>query len=396
MSTDGTNNFNSGNNQETPPPVGSPIYQQQAQQQAAQTQRQAAQQAYPGRQQSTFQPVAQPIVAAMPPVRQRGLGTGAVIGLAIIAAICIVMCVSVISCSATFNGIVGSMGMSSTDSDARDASPKVGVISMDGTIAYDGSACSPGGLRVLLDMAAEDDSVKAVVLRINSGGGAATAGEEMAKYVADFPKPIVVSSAATNASAAYEISSQADYIFTAKTTSIGSIGVAMQVTDLSGLYEKLGINIDAITSADAKDSTYGNRPLTDEERKWYQSMVDQIDADFVETVANGRDMEVSEVRELANGLAYTGTDAVENGLADEIGYYEDAIAKASELAGFDAELKTTSLTLSSSSNLAALLDVLSDASLDGASNGNGAAASPSEEEALAALQALESRFGKSE
>ena len=132
--------------------------------------------------------------------------------------------------------------------------------------------------------------MKAIVLRVNSGGGTATAGEEMTSYLKDFSKPVVVSSASMNASAAYEISSQADYIFTAKTTSIGAIGTAMQITDLSGLYEKLGIRIDDITSADSKDSSYGNRPLTEEERAYYQDMVDQINETFIETVAEGRSM----------------------------------------------------------------------------------------------------------
>lgn len=118
----------------------------------------------------------------------------------------------------------------------------------------------------------------------------ATAGEEMSTYIRDFSKPVVVSSASINASAAYMISSQADYIFTDKTTSIGSIGVIMSVTDLSGLYEKLGISVENITSADAKDSGAGNRPLTEEERAWYQDQVDQINEVFINFVAEGRDM----------------------------------------------------------------------------------------------------------
>ena len=89
-------------------------------------------------------------------------------------------------------------------------------------------------------------------------------------------KPVVVSSASVNASAAYEISSQADYIYTAKTTAIGAIGTVMQVTDLSGLMEKLGISVDNVTSADSKDSSYGTRPLTEEERA-QDAFVDAMD-----------------------------------------------------------------------------------------------------------------------
>ena len=178
----------------------------------------------------------------------------------------------------------------------------------------------------------------------------------MASYVNDFSKPVVVSSASVNASAAYEISSQADYIFTDKTTSIGSIGVIMSVTDLSGLYEKLGISVENITSADAKDSGAGNRPLTEEERAWYQDQVDQINEVFINFVAEGRDMPVEDVRALATGLTFTGMDAVENGLADELGTQEAAVAKACELAGI-ADADTVYLQ-SSTSDLSRLLDIM--------------------------------------
>ncbi|MEG0505385.1 MAG: signal peptide peptidase SppA, partial [Raoultibacter sp.] len=230
----------------------------------------------------------------------------------------------------------------------------VGIIPIDGTIQYDGTTSSPEGLKEQLDIAEENPHVKAIVLRVNSGGGTATAGEEMTEYLKNFSKPVVVSSASMNASAAYEISSQADYIYTAKTTAIGSIGTAMSITDLSGLYEKLGIRIDDITSAESKDSSYGNRPLTDEERAYYQTMVDQINETFIETVAEGRGMSVEEVRALATGLTFTGMAAVDNGLADDIGTLEDAKAKAAELAGIS---KYTTVTLQNSSTLD-MLDLL--------------------------------------
>lgn len=232
---------------------------------------------------------------------------------------------------------LGSLGLSSSSGVDALTHDAVGVIAIDGTIQYDGTTSSPEGLKAQLDRAAENDHIKAVVLRVNSGGGTATAGEEMATYVREFMedtgKPVVVSSASTNASAAYEISSQADYIFVAKTTAIGAIGTAMQMTDLSGLLDKLGINVDNITSADSKDSSYGTRPLTEEERAYYQSMVDQINETFIDTVATGRNMSTDEVRALATGLTYTGLEAVENGLADEVGTLEDAVSKAAALAG---------------------------------------------------------------
>ena len=235
------------------------------------------------------------------------------------------------SCTSAFTSLAGPVD----DSSSVDlvTSDSIGIIDMAGTIQYDGTTCSPEGLKAQLDEAESNPHIKAVVLRIDSGGGTATAGEEMAIYVRDFSKPIVVSSASMNASAAYEISSQADYIYTAQTTAIGAIGTALQITDLSGLYEKLGINIENITSAESKDSSYGTRPLTDEERAHYQAQVDQINDTFIATVAEGRGMSEDEVRALATGMTFTGIDAVDNGLADEIGTLEDAVAKAAELAG---------------------------------------------------------------
>ena len=100
----------------------------------------------------------------------------------------------------------------------------------------------------------------------------------------------------------------------------------------------------------------GNRPLTEEERAWYQDQVDQINEVFINFVAEGRDMPVEDVRALATGLTFTGMDAVENGLADELGTLETAVAKACELAGI-ADADTVYLQ-SSTSDLSRLLDIM--------------------------------------
>lgn len=278
----------------------------------------------------------------------------------IIITLCILALIALLamSCSNVVSSVGGVMDeIRGDDAPVFATTPSIAVIDIDSVIDYDGSASSPSGLKWRLENAAEDGMVEGVILRVNSGGGTATAGEEMANLVAQFPKPIVVVSEATNASAAYEISSQADRIFCAKTTSIGAIGVILQVTDLSGLYEKLGIDIDNIVSSKSKDAGAGNRPLTEEERAWYQKMVDEIDEDFINTVAEGRGMDVDRVRELANGLPYTGTQAVEEGLADEIGYFDDALECISSMAGYGEALPTISYE-SSASSLSTLLDLL--------------------------------------
>ena len=297
-----------------------------------------------------YPPYAQPAPAA--PKKSRAW----IVALVAVVLFFALMFFGMASCSRAVSSAM-SMGSASAGSELDYATGDVvGVITIDGTIQYDGTTSSPEGLKEQIDLAASDSRVKAIVLRVDSGGGVATAGEEMSAYVRDCSVPVVVSSASMNASAAYEISSQADYIYTAKTTAIGAIGTAMQFTDLSGLYELLGINMENITSADSKDSSYGTRALTDEERAYYQDMVDQINETFIQAVAEGRGMTEDEVRALATGLTFTGMEAVENGLADELGTKEDAVEKAAELAGI-SRYSTVSLE-SSSNSLSGLLDLM--------------------------------------
>lgn len=323
-----------GQSEETSQQAAQSAAQQAPQAQAAQAQPQETFQ-QPYAQQPYQQAYGQPAYAAPAPLPAKKKGRGWIVALVAVVLAFLLMFAGLASCTSVMMSSMGSLG-STGSAQTITYGDTVAVIEITGTIQYDGSSCSPEGLKSLLDEAEANPDIKAVVLRVDSGGGTATAGEEMAIYVRDFSKPIVVSSASMNASAAYEISSQADYIFTAKTTAIGSIGTAMQITDLSGLYEKLGITVVDITSSESKDSTYGNRALTEEERVYYQNMVNDINETFILTVAEGRDMSVEEVRALATGLSFTGMTAVENGLADEIGTLEDAVDKACELAGIDS------------------------------------------------------------
>ncbi len=299
----------------------------------------------------------QPPAGPQPPQPRRSRGW--IVAIIAIVLAFVLLVIGIVSCTSA----VSSFGTANSSSSELDlgmlSDDTIGIIELDGTIEYDGSVCSPEGFKAQLDKAA-DSNIKALVLRVNSGGGTATAAEEMCTYLKNFreetKKPVVVSSASSNASGAYEISAQADYIYTAKSASIGAIGTALQVTDLSGLYDMLGIDIENITSSDSKDSTYGTRPLTDEEREYYQKMVDQINDTFIEEVADGRDMSKKDVKKLATGLTFTGIDAVDNGLADEIGTLDDACEKAADLAGLSSyetvELQTEG------SDLSAILDIL--------------------------------------
>lgn len=281
-----------------------------------------------------------------------------IVVIVIVLVLAVITVHSINSCSSAIGAFHGSSA-SALDALTDDA---VGVIYIDGTIQYDNSACSPEGLKELLDKAEDNSHIKAVVLRVNSGGGTATAGEEMAEYVKQFSKPIVVSSASINASAAYEISSQADYIYVAKSTEIGAIGTAMELMDLSGLFEMLGVSMETITSSDSKDSSYGYRALTDEERAYYQEMINQINETFIQAVAEGRGMDVEDVRALATGMPFTGITSVKNGLADEVGTREDAIDKAAELGGITGSYSTVNIDFDYDYDLSSLYYLLGSSS----------------------------------
>lgn len=269
-------------------------------------------------------PVAAPVMAAP---AQPKKNTGYVVAIVLLS-IALFFALGFAGCSAMLTA-----GSAFGSKNAGFVDPTVAVIDIQSTIEYGNGPCGPEGLAALIAQAEANDAIKAIVLHVNSGGGTAAAGEEMAKIIAACSKPVVVSSAATNASAAYEISSQADYIFVNKATFIGSIGTALQFVDYSGLYDKLGIKYTDVVSADSKDASYGNRALTPDELAYYQHMVTQVNESFIETVAAGRGMTLEAVRALATGNLFTGPDAIELGLADALGTYEDALDYAAGLGG---------------------------------------------------------------
>ena len=175
------------------------------------------------------------------------------------------------------------------------------------------------------------------MLRIDIGGGSATAAEEVGRELARFKeqtkKPIVVTMGNTGASAAYWIAACAsDKIYANATTLTGSIGVYMPYMNTEELFKKIGITSDKIKSGPYKDILTNDRPMTPEEKVILQNIVDEIYDQFVYTVSAGRRMETSKVREIADGRIYTGRQAKNIGLVDELGDYYDALAAAGALA----------------------------------------------------------------
>ncbi|WP_455537051.1 signal peptide peptidase SppA [Prevotella koreensis] len=186
-----------------------------------------------------------------------------------------------------------------------------------------------------LEKLMEDDDIKAVVLRINTGGGSAYASEQiwhsMKKLKAK--KPVVVSMGGMSASGGYYISSIANYIYAEPTTLTGSIGIFGMFPDPSQLLtEKLGVKFDEVKTN--KFSTFGSmaRPISDDEMTILNRYIDRGYSLFRSRVAEGRKMSVEDVEKIAQGRVWLGQDAVKIKLVDELGGLNDALAKAAKLA----------------------------------------------------------------
>ena len=184
----------------------------------------------------------------------------------------------------------------------------------------------------------EDDSIDAVVFRIDSPGGSDVASDVIwreAKLTGE-EKPMIVSMANVAASGGYWIAMAADTIVAEPTTLTGSIGIYGGKFNMSGLYEKLGFSRDGVSSAPNADFFSANRSFTDEERARFRHMIESGYQAFLERVAEARGMTTDEVHAVAQGRVWSGQMALEHGLVDELGGLERAIALAKEKAGFDA------------------------------------------------------------
>jgi protease-4 len=187
----------------------------------------------------------------------------------------------------------------------------------------------------------EDDEVKAVVLRVNSGGGSASASENIwyaVEKLKETGKPVVVSMGDYAASGGYYMSANADRIYAEPTTITGSIGVFLTFPIVRELMEdKIGINFDTVNTAANANAFSPFREMGDDEKKLLTTRTQSIYGTFLDRVASGRNIPVERVREIAGGRVYSGIRAQEIGLIDEFGDLDVAIAAAADLAGLDEE-----------------------------------------------------------
>jgi protease-4 len=212
---------------------------------------------------------------------------------------------------------------------------KVAVIEVKGVIA---------NVRETIENLAEfsrDESVKAVVLRIESPGGGVSSSQELYKEIGRTAKkkPVVASMGSVAASGGYYIAAAAQKIYANPGTITGSIGVILQFTNFEELFRKIGFRMEIVKSAVYKDVGNPSREMTPEERAYLQEMIDNVHQQFVRDVAQGRGMQVEKVQEVADGRIFTGEQAKELGLVDELGNLKDAIDAAAKMAAIEGEPK---------------------------------------------------------
>lgn len=227
-----------------------------------------------------------------------------------------------------------------------DLDKRIAVLNLEGVIqSGEESLFGPVGYQHddfinTIHKAGEDETIKAIILKIDSPGGAvgetADIHRALIEVKEEYDKPIYVSMGNTAASGGYYAAVAGDTIFAEPSTLTGSIGVIMESINYSGLAEKYGVEFNTIKSGKHKDIMSPSREMTEEERDILQSMIDEMYGDFVDVIVDGRGLSEKKVRELGDGRVYTGRQAAENDLVDEVGNFDDALAALQEEHGLES------------------------------------------------------------
>ena len=214
---------------------------------------------------------------------------------------------------------------------------RVAIIDVKGVIEYSDDVVRQ------LDRYQDDSSVKALVLRVDSPGGGVAASQEIYERLLKFKesgKTVVVSMGAIAASGGYYIACAGDTIIANPGTLTGSIGVIFSFPTFEKLMNTIGIELEVFKAGKLKDVGNYSREVTPEERKMLQAAIDDTYDQFVTVVSDARNLEIDDVKKLADGSVYTGRQAVELGLIDGLGSLDDAIAIAGELSDLGNDPKT--------------------------------------------------------
>lgn len=214
--------------------------------------------------------------------------------------------------------------------------PRLGLVKIDGFIGdADRTVAWVEKLR-------KNPSVAGVLVRIDSPGGAVAPSQEVYMAVKRLAqsKPVVVSMGTVAASGGYYIAVAAHEIYASPSTLTGSIGVRLQVSNVQGLMERLGVSSESLTTGKFKASGSPFKELTDEERAYLQTILDDMQTEFVRAVADGRKLPENDVRALADGRVFTGRQALDAKLVDHLGDREAAANRLAALCKLENEPET--------------------------------------------------------
>jgi len=232
--------------------------------------------------------------------------------------------------------VLSLIGLVVSDSAEIAFGEKVGIIELNGVIAE-----SRQVIEQIKDFRG-NDSVKSIVLRIDSPGGAVGPSQEIYQEIRKTikVKKVIASLGTIAASGGYYIASATEGIVANPGTITGSIGVILGYTNFEALFEKIGLSPVVIKSGAYKDIASPVRKMTDEEKKLLQEFSDNVHTQFIDHVAEGRKLPSEQVREMADGRIYSGEKAKTLGLVDRLGNLEDAIEWAGRLGGIKGEIST--------------------------------------------------------
>jgi protease-4 len=211
---------------------------------------------------------------------------------------------------------------------------KIGVIPIEGTITESETVVSQ-----LVEFK-KDRGIRAIILRVNSPGGGVGPSQEIYREIrrTKEKKRVIASMGSVAASGGYYISSAADKIVANPGTLTGSIGVLVEFVGLQELMQKIGVDMEVLKSGEFKDTGSPYRKLTERDKELIQKLISGIQKQFVEAVAQGRNLPVEKVREIADGRIISGFQGKELGLVDELGNFEDAVELAKTMAGIKGEV----------------------------------------------------------
>jgi len=217
-------------------------------------------------------------------------------------------------------------------------SPKgVALIEIRGVVTTASFGVTSRTLVETLRLADRNPLVRAILLRVNSPGGDVVASDEVYRALKSLNKPVVAYLEEVATSGAYYIACGADKIVAHPATLTGSIGVIVEMPNAQKLMEKLGVDMVVIKSGPHKDEGSFYRSLTEEERAYWQKLVDRVHQMFVEVIVKERGLPEERVKRIADGRIILGEEALKLGLVDELGSFEDALKLAGKLGGIEGE-----------------------------------------------------------